>query len=61
MERISGYDASGDAGGVAIGEDVAAFGDGVFGLRKKKLRGSDAWRMVLPLDPQRLLREAPRN
>ena len=37
-----GFDAGGDAGGVADGDDVAAFGDGdgVSGFRKKKtLRG----------------------
>jgi hypothetical protein len=31
-----------------------------FGFRKNK-GGSDAWRMLLPLNPQMLLREAPRK
>ena len=31
----------------------------IFGFRKENAMGSDAWHMLLPLNPQRLLREAP--
>jgi hypothetical protein len=33
----------------------------IFGLRKKTARGSDDWFMLLPLNPQGLLRESPRK
>ena len=31
----------------------------IFGFRKKNERGSDDWSMLLPLNPQGFLREAP--
>ena len=33
----------------------------IFGFRKKPARGSDDWCMLLPLNPQGLLRESPRK
>jgi hypothetical protein len=33
----------------------------IFGLRKKTARGSDDWFMLLPLNPQGLLRDSPRK
>ncbi len=35
-----GCDVGVAAGGVAAGDDVVAFGDGVFGFRKKKRKGA---------------------
>ena len=58
-----GVGAGGDAGGVDGGEADDAFCDGVGDIRlsKKTGRGSDDWRMLLPLDPQGFIREAPRK
>ncbi len=33
----------------------------IFGFRKNNAMGSDAWHMLLPLNPQRLLRKDPRK
>jgi hypothetical protein len=33
----------------------------IFGLRKKPARGSEDWCMLLPLNPQGLLRDSPRK
>ncbi len=33
----------------------------IFGFRKKNAMGAEAWYMLLPLNPQRLLRESPRK
>ncbi len=59
-----GCGACGDDGGVADGDDVAACGDGVSDIRlskKQNARGSIAWCMILPLDPQGPLHETPRK
>ena len=49
-----GCGTGGDVGGVGDGDDVVAFGVGVGDIRlskKKTQRGSNAWRMLLPLNP----------
>ena len=50
--------------GVLVGVSVGVLvgdGDGGIWLSKKNAMGSDAWYMLLPLNPQRLLRESPRK
>ena len=58
-----GVGASGDVVGVDGGEAADDFFDGVGDIRLsiKNARGADDWRMLLPLNHQRIIRGAPRN
>ena len=53
----------GDAGGGVDGDVVVAFGVGAgdIPLSKRNIRGPNEWCVLLPLNPQGLLREAPRK
>ena len=60
--HVKDFFLSTDVGGGGGGDVAAAFGDGVCDIRHSKItRGSDFWFMLLPLNPQRLLREALRK